>query len=917
MADDREYAWKLFQVLADEGSEYLGERGLEKLLLKAGTSDAEERKRQVPVFLQSMDADGDGKVSFNDFYSHLSRSGLSARSLYNVAESTASTDYEDTEDIKSAVLFDEIDIDGDGYIGRQTLVNAIKRDCQVDDEEEVEEILHNRFKLKRESRISRQQFVKHNQGFIRRNSSIFGLLQARTDAPNTQFTATVNDIKRHEMWSVFCAIDTHDRGVITLSELDDFVNSKAADLLDGDDVDTLRQVSGEQSPETELSFDGLIIKYVVASDPSNSSCNFPEAIRVLSKDNTALHDQIDRLRQEQVTMKKRMEIRASAENIFLENETENVEDKLEDAYNEISLLTRKNKDLEAELKMLRDVAPLTKPSSQVSVTASEGGEEGKGKEDPATLREKVKKLEQEKEDLSQQLEQEKKVKEFSEVSQMGGVNDAHIRVIELEKELERAQEECNDKDRAMYDLTNERDDYKHSYEKISGSAEQPARKEEIEQLQTQLTQSYANTKQLQEEKREIQMELEEVHVGLSVLQEQLEENGIEVDEKWRSHARKSRDLNQMTHEMKTLQATVVANTAALAMEDGQEIDNLQSQLLEQKQEAERARQRAMQAELERDNARAQILQASAIPSDATPQTVQYIQSIAALKKENRGLKKTVKKLHSAYTQALKRPTATSGHPADVALLENEVDKLSNELKDACGEIAQLTFKLNEATQQAEDAQMEALAYRRQQNHFHQNVENEKLKKQLSDVNSRLAGAVNTMKKSRDHACVQVVKTTEKIHTRDYPDGNVVEVSKNDPTIDDMFTYYTNDSVKALKTGRWSDQEDRVLLQSQLHVGADWLEIAKHLPGRSNVEVEKRWKQLTAALVEQAASAHNSRRESHVYDNQPQNGNSLNQHNESVMSQRSEGTYDIASIEQDEAENSGQAQRTRQRARVAV
>ena len=44
----------------------------------------------------------------------------------------------------------------------------------------------------------------------------------------------------------------------------------------------------------------------------------------------------------------------------------------------------------------------------------------------------------------------------------------------------------------------------------------------------------------------------------------------------------------------------------------------------------------------------------------------------------------------------------------------------------------------------------------------------------------------------------------------------------------------------LKTGPWTDQEDKLIFDGQALLGNAWVEIAKYIPGRSENSVKKRW-----------------------------------------------------------------------------
>lgn len=52
--------------------------------------------------------------------------------------------------------------------------------------------------------------------------------------------------------------------------------------------------------------------------------------------------------------------------------------------------------------------------------------------------------------------------------------------------------------------------------------------------------------------------------------------------------------------------------------------------------------------------------------------------------------------------------------------------------------------------------------------------------------------------------------------------------------------YKNHLCPAIKKGEWSTEEDRILARKLAEVGHKWAEIAKHLPGRTDLSVKNRY-----------------------------------------------------------------------------
>ncbi len=88
-----------------------------------------------------------------------------------------------------------------------------------------------------------------------------------------------------------------------------------------------------------------------------------------------------------------------------------------------------------------------------------------------------------------------------------------------------------------------------------------------------------------------------------------------------------------------------------------------------------------------------------------------------------------------------------------------------------------------------------------------------LEKLLRETDTKLQAAILTIRQIQEQSCVQVTVRKEVIHTRERKDGKPQALSKSEDS--ETLTWFTDENVKNLRTGPWTPEEDRLLLQTQL------------------------------------------------------------------------------------------------------
>eukprot|EP00045_Choanoeca_perplexa_P011772 m.126129 g.126129 ORF g.126129 m.126129 type:complete len:523 (-) comp15765_c0_seq1:1389-2957(-) len=381
------------------------------------------------------------------------------------------------------------------------------------------------------------------------------------------------------------------------------------------------------------------------------------------------------------------------------------------------------------------------------------------------------------------------------------------------------------------------------------------------------------------------------------LKTQIEELQAQLKEHHNNDATNSMDVSRidderkqvedMKQDMQALQAMVVAQTAQLAMDNQvvTDVDLLNKELQQTKDLLAQANTRCETAAMDKQKATAALqdalealqqerrirsnlqyqlnkpgqsteegLQTASIdtlpppplhraPSGGSMLAVQHVSRIAQLEGENRSLKSQLRQM---------RKRASSAGQADSEL----VQELRANLARACADIARLTVEVDRARNVDSDKSLDYKTYqaeidqlRQQRDQQTQHVHD--LKAMLQDTDQQLQTALHAMRAVREQACVEISVRKETVHTREKK-GNFVPVNRSEEV--SKVTWFTDENVKAVKTGPWQASEDRILLQAQLQHGNDWLEVAKLLPGRTDESICQHYQELVSDLLPDASAA---------------------------------------------------------------
>ncbi|EGD83039.1 hypothetical protein PTSG_03677 [Salpingoeca rosetta] len=708
-----------------------------------------------------------------------------------------------------------------------------------------------------------------------------------------------------------------------------------------------------------LAFSGLL----ESGTQSGMSTIIAAEARALLEENKKLKKQLKSEKDDAASYRRQMEHRVKSENLDLLESHESVEAELRQALDKIKTLEKAKRLSDMQLRELRQTLAEYKErndmdSSALLRKAADASDEGikihylekqlkdlhdhnevleraltdtlkekdnaeaSAKAELSAMRERIGQLKAEKEHLEVALADSKRVTSQSTSSEAttdtGDASDLHT-------DLKTLQQQLASQKALAFDLTNERDSLQKEVRQLrakeesdkSAASSSGASKQEMESLNARLNAAMIELRDTREQSKQLETRLLESEAERTRGQESMDEIKSKLEEYEADQARleeERKEVVDMKKEMEALQAMVVAQTAELAMrgEPQAEIEQLRSELDLQRKLTEEAEARAKEAVDLREKALAashsEAQPAAAADTSSVNKrlggelntstqttTLQNIQAMAALRKENKTLKSMLKRLHEAY----KKKSAGSA--------DEELARLRKELQTACAEIARLTVELDTARQS-------------RQSTSHHSREAEELARELADKNAvllqmeealqsseeRLQNALETIRTFRDQACVQIEVKKETIHTREKRNGQRVPVDKKQEQ--KIVTYFTDAKNPELRSSPWSEAEDRVLLQGQLQLGGDWVEIAKLLPGRSDEDIANRWTVLSQALTAKARNRAIEQRG--ISPTSTPNGVRNQQdgsvdhvyamaRNQSVMSRKSEGIYELADVEDQE------------------
>eukprot|EP00730_Choanoeca_flexa_P020283 TRINITY_DN9916_c0_g1_i1.p1 TRINITY_DN9916_c0_g1~~TRINITY_DN9916_c0_g1_i1.p1 ORF type:complete len:570 (+),score=153.13 TRINITY_DN9916_c0_g1_i1:163-1710(+) len=401
---------------------------------------------------------------------------------------------------------------------------------------------------------------------------------------------------------------------------------------------------------------------------------------------------------------------------------------------------------------------------------------------------------------------------------------------------------------------------------------QAQQQDKIAQLEKQLntpvsTNSNDDVAQLQAQIEHLQGQLKEYKNN---------DASVSIDESRIEDERKQ--VEDMKQDMEALQAMVVAQTAQLAMDNtsASDVDLLKKELQQTQEMLTKAQARCEHATMDKEKATAalqdalealqqerrirsnlqhqlnkpkeadpdlQTAQISTLPPPALNRApsggsmiaLQHVSQIAKLETENRSLKAQLRQM---------RKRASSSADPDLVV------ELRANLARACADIARLTVEVDQARNADSNKARDYKSYEVEIDQVRQQRDTEvkkvaELKALLQETDQQLQTALHAMRAVREQACVEVAVRKETIHTRQKK-GGFVPVNRSEEV--SKVTWFTDETVKSVKTGAWQPAEDRILLQAQLQHGNNWIEMAKLLPGRTDESIRERYSELVSDLL---------------------------------------------------------------------
>eukprot|EP01147_Barroeca_monosierra_P000601 gene601-7876_t len=468
---------RLFQLLDVNHSGFIEQDELDQFLQLVGVTDKRSRQQQVPVLLQKMDLDGDGRISFEEFTSVAKSMNLNFESTLRAAEHKAGDEQKANHirtsfltPIQAMSLFEELNTHDTGSINAEDIAQLLSERCNIKDKKEQDKVLREQFGVSREGSITQDEFLHleiHDSighQLLRAASpdsmssiSTFGISNGRMPPTNSRerlrklFQSAGRGIAETLLCLVFqlCGISSHVASPGKLTRLRAVIvgtdhNGKIAveaslmrkyglHFLPEDSSAIKKSLYELNVSDGGLDFDEFCVVFAsVIEDDNHAATIFCELARDLLQRNKILQKKLQSERKRAADLRQSMETRVSAENMTL---LEANEAELRQALEKTDNLERSNRNIEAQNIELKQTLTEHVKEGSADATIFSGAVAGKLSQ-PYFLEKKLKDLQENNDILERALSDTLKDKDELEDNSKFEINQLkqQIQHLKLEKE---------------------------------------------------------------------------------------------------------------------------------------------------------------------------------------------------------------------------------------------------------------------------------------------------------------------------------------------------------------------------------------------------------------------------------------------------------------------------------------------------